>query len=119
MNEDRKKTSEPGKKGFVLAWVTGSGDDRTQVTPDNAAQCNVATAEFGIFHLFVSHNNRRCKDNAKEYMVHIYVPAAASNSWFTLVRVRGTMLDAISEAEYKLFHDRTYRLPPADAPTPF
>ena len=95
---------------MTLNWYDKGSPSRpyAELTVENVNEHPIAEADFGIFHLMISGNQRIYKHAGREYMVYIYVPGASSSEWITLVRIRGTLLDAIKAAEDALFGNAVY-----------
>ena len=102
-----------------LEWKRNryQSDGGPVVTEENAAEYEntylCAEAEFGPFVLKADCNDSVFKDGTRACAVYLFVPCADSKEWITLARVRGHLLDAIKEAERKLFewNGQKYRIP--------
>lgn len=94
---------------MTLCWMQEYSNGNTvQITMENVSEHKCAVANFGIFRVVATFNNRHYKNGDRGYMVYIYIPGASSSEWITLVRIRGTLLDAIKAAEDALFGNAVY-----------
>ena len=100
---------------MVLLWKKCRYDNPgVLLTEKNANDYHHAEAEFGKFGLNIV-EGRKYKDGTHEYLCRMYPIGSNSYAEFTLIRIRGHLLDAISAAEkalFRYFHlPRMYRLP--------